>query len=428
MKKIFYLFCLLAAAFAAACTHEEEDLFGDSSANRADAAITADIAVLTGASNGWLMEYFPASMQEYGGYNLLLDFNADGTVQAASEFFNAEDVVTSLYAVKQSSGVVLSFDTYNDIFHLFSDPIDPVGVGGEGFGFEGDYDFLVLEASPEKVVLRGKKAGGIAVLTPMQGDWGDFITAIRESEAAMAFPKYVLVIGEDTVPVSFSYRTMTFTYEENEEQTSQTASYIVTKTGYKFYAPVEVLGVTLSGFTFDAGQGVHGWFTENTNSAIKLIPIVPPLNEQLVGGDWFIAYSKLGSYAQPYFNYVKINALDPMSETLNYAFIGSALYGAFGFNFNSGGYTGLLGLNYTLIGEDQISLQFNMTGPGNGVWYHDNALFPYLLNPFGYSAARTFTLTADDLVNPTYITLTENANTNNAITLSKAMVVDVFAN
>ena len=70
MKKIYYLFCLVAAVLITACTHEEEDLFNDSSANRADATIMANIEVLTGASNGWLMEYFPAISKEYGGYNI----------------------------------------------------------------------------------------------------------------------------------------------------------------------------------------------------------------------------------------------------------------------------------------------------------------------------------------------------------------------
>ncbi len=129
MKKIFYLFCLLAATLAVACTHEEEDLFGDSSANRADATIFASIEVLTEASNGWLMEYFPASAQEYGGYNLLLDFNTDGTVQVAGEVANPDDVTTGLYSVKQSAGIVLSFDTYNEIFHF--SPTQPFLMPGE---------------------------------------------------------------------------------------------------------------------------------------------------------------------------------------------------------------------------------------------------------------------------------------------------------
>jgi hypothetical protein len=412
-------------AFTAACTHEEEDLFGDSSANRADAAINTSIEVLAGSSNGWLMEYFPASLQEYGGYNILLAFDKEGVVKVAGEIADPSDVATSLYSLRQSAGIVLSFDTYNNILHFFSDPSDPSGAGGNGYGLEGDYDFLVLEASAEKVTLKGKKTGGIAILTPMQGDWDSFISNIQNADVAMSFSKFELDLNGETIPVTISHRTLTFTYEEDGDTKSQTASYIVTETGYKFYAPIVIKGVTLSGFTFDSGSI---WFTETENSNIRLVPVIPPLNEQFVAGDWYIKYSTLGTFAQLYFNYCKQNYLDKLGETLNYAYIGSSLDGAFGFNFNSSGYTGLLGLNYTFIGEDKISLVFSMSGQGNGVWYHNNAGFNYLLNPFGYSSARIFTLTTDNITNPTYITLTEDANANNAITLYKTPIYYPFDN
>lgn len=425
MKKIYYLFCLVAAVLITACTHEEKDLFNDSSANRADATIMANIEVLTGASNGWLMEYFPASSQEYGGYNILLKFTEDGKVTVSSELYAPTDAATSYYAVKQSAGILLSFDTYNEIFHLFSDPSDPTGIGGSGYGMEGDYDFLILEATPEKILLKGKKAGGVAVLTPMQGSWSEYISDIQAANDAMIFSKYELEMNGQTIPVTISNRTLTFTYEENGDTKSQTASFILTQTGYKLYEPIVIYEKTLGSFTFDATNEL---FTETNDNNIKLIPVIPPLNEQFVSGDWFIAYSKLGTYAQTYFSYCKQNYIDAIGEEIVYAFMGSALYGKFGFNFNSSGYGGLLGYDYELIGEDKISLQFNMTGEGDGVWYHNNAGFHYLLNPFGYNSARIFTLTTDNLIKPSYIILTEDSNPNNSMTLSANQINYPFRN
>ena len=290
--------------------------------------------------------------------------------------------------------------------------------------FEGDYDFLILEATAEKVVLKGKKTGGYAILTPMQGDWADYITSILELEASMNFPKYELQIDGQAIEVSLSYRTLTFSYlDANGNAASKTASYIITPTGYKFYAPVEINGKEISGFTFDVANSK---FNELKDASIVMVPIIPPINEQFVNGDWFVAYSQLGSYAKTYFNHVKKNFLDPMGEELEFAFMGSMLYGQFGFNFRSSGYPGLLGYDYELIGENQIAMGFNFTGQGNGVWYHNNAGFNYLLNPFGYSAARVFTLTCDDLANPTYITLTEDANPKNSITLFKEQIIYPF--
>ncbi len=182
MKKIYYLLYLATAVLFAACTNEEDDLFDTSSALRADAAIAADTKILTDAANGWMMEYFPEAQQSYGGYNVLLKFGTDGKVTVASELYENSDITTSLYSVKQSAGIVLSFDTYNEIFHFFSDPSDPAGVGGNGYGLEGDYDFLILEATAEKVTLKGKKTGGIAVLTPMKEDWEEYILALQHAE------------------------------------------------------------------------------------------------------------------------------------------------------------------------------------------------------------------------------------------------------
>lgn len=425
MKKIYALFSLIVVVLMAACTHEEEDLFKDSSAVRADAAVKANMEILAGASNGWHMEYFPASMQQYGGYNLLLKFDSEGKVTVSSELYGPTDAVTSYYSIKQSAGIILSFDTYNEIFHLFSDPGDPMGVGGNGYGMEGDYDFLIVEATPEKVLLKGKKTGGYAVMTPMEEDWSKYITSIQSADAAMSFRKFEIQIAGQAVDVSVSYRTLTFNYQEDEEDKSQTASYIVTPTGYKFYESLDILGKSIAGFTFDP---VSQAFSELSDETIKMTPVIPPLNEQFVTGNWFIAYSHLGAYAQTYFAYCKQNFLDLMGEELYYAFMGSLLYGSFGFNFNSSGYAGLLGYDYQLIGEDKVTLTFNFTGQGNGVWYYNNAGFYYFLNPFGYDSSRTFTITADNPKNPTYITLTEDANPDNVITLFASQINYPFNN
>ncbi len=415
MKKIYYsLLYLLTLVVLAGCTNEEEDYFESSSAARADASVKSDLAVLTGAGNGWLMEYFPEVNQSYGGYNVLLKFGTDGKVTVSNEFYDSTDTSTSLYSVKQSAGIVLSFDTYNEIFHLFSDPSDPTGLGGAGYGLEGDYDFLILDATPQKVVLQGKKTHGIAVLTPISGKWDEYLSTIQEASSAMIYSKYKLAINSEEIPVSITYRTLTFTYDQDGSSVSKTASFIVTPTSLKFYEPFAIKNDTLREFVFDPTNNL---FTEASNNSIKLLPVIPPINEQFVNGNWFIAYSKLGAFAQPYYSYCKTNFIDKEGEEIIYAFMGSALYGAFGFNFNSSGYAGLLGFEYKLIGEDKISLKFNLTAQGNGAYYYNNVGFQYLLHPFGASAARIFTITTDKLVTPTYVTLTEDANPVNSITL-----------
>lgn len=418
MKKIYYLFCLVAVMVVSACTHEEEDLFDSSSADRADATIKAYTDILTGAENGWLMEYYPEMQQKYGGYNTLVKFDADGKVTVSSDIYGATDAVTSLYSVKQSAGAMLSFDTYNEIFHFYSDPSDPSGLGGAGYGMEGDYDFLILEATPEKVVVKGKKSGNVAVMTPVSGSWADYITEIQTLEAAMLSNKYTMTVGGKEIFVRKSQRTLSLSYEMNGETVSQKVSYIVTPTGMKFYAPITVNGTEFADLIYDESTVAFA----SSTSGVTMVKILPTVNELFVEGDWFIAYSRLGSFAKPYFDMVK-DMEDDLGEVLQYAFMGSMLSesGTFGFNFISSGYGGVLYFNYQLIGDNQIALQFAMDGEGNGVWYHNEGMYNALI-PFGYNSPRLFTLTTDDIKNPTYITLTEDANPANSMTLFAAQI------
>ena len=45
------------------------------------------------------------------------------------DFFADGEGVKSEYEVKQSAGVMLTFDTYNEIFHFFSEPSNYLGIG-----------------------------------------------------------------------------------------------------------------------------------------------------------------------------------------------------------------------------------------------------------------------------------------------------------
>jgi len=421
MKKIYYLLYLATAVLLTACTNEEDDLFDTSSALRADAAIEADMKILTDAANGWLMEYYPEAQQSYGGYNVLLKFGTDGKVTAASEFDNS-DVVTSLYSIKQSAGVVLSFDTYNEIFHLFSDPSDPLGVGGNGYGLEGDYDFLILEATAEKVTLKGKKTGGIATLTPMKEDWKEYIAKLQSAEEEMSFQKLQLEMNGKIIPVSISFRTLTFTYAVEESNTSVVASYIQTPNGYKFYEPIEVDGIMLSGFTFNSEAEI---FTADDDNSIKLVPVIPALNEQFISGNWYFAYSEISAALQSYFEMAADGSASEGEEIL-YMYMGASNDGTYSFNFRSGNYIGYLTYAYVLTGEDEITLSFTLQGDNNGSYYYSNCNYNNIITAIGSPAGATYKLTTDSEKFPSFIKLTNMADPNKYFTLYPNLIAYPF--
>lgn len=425
MKKIYNILYLAIAILAVACSNEEEDLFSESSSHRADAAIQEYTKVLTDAPDGWLMECFPEAQQSYGGYNILLRFGTDGKVQAASELYAANDVMESYYSVKQSAGIVLSFDTYNEIFHFFSDPSDPSGVGGNGYGLEGDYDYLIIEATAEKVVLKGKKTGCIAVMTPMQSnDWSGYLSRLQEADSQMTFPKLQLELGDEVIPVSTSFRTLTFTFEEGETSRSVTASYIQTETGYKFYEPIDIKGTTLSEFVYDEAGEV---FTVSDNPSVRLVPVIPPLSEQFAGGDWYFAYSALCSAYQPYFDMAAQGSAGEGEEIL-YMYMGTSSSGAYGFNFRSGNYAGCLNYNCEILSDNEVMLSFAIQGDNNGVYYYNNCNYGAPISAIGGSSGVTYQLEADDVKAPTYIKLTRQDNPDLYMTLYANQIAYPFQN
>ena len=164
--KYLVIIGLLAATFAA-CSRDEESLFEKPAAIRAQEAIENAFDVLTAPANGWEMAYFPNLEASAKGYNMVLKFNKNGNVSVTAKngTTTMNKIMTdtaSTWAVKSDYGPILTFDTYNDVFHAFSDP------KGDGAGLLGDYEFLILKATPELVLLKGKKHSAYSVMRPMK--------------------------------------------------------------------------------------------------------------------------------------------------------------------------------------------------------------------------------------------------------------------
>ena len=163
MKKTYIILLALTMVFAA-CSRDEDSLFEKSAAQRVEEALTNATDILTHAENGWEMLYFPN--QANAGYTVLLKFDEHGQVIAASRnpqtTKNAyKEDNNSTWAIRADYGPILSFDTYNDVMHAWADPQK------DGDGYLGDYEFLILEATPQKVRLKGKKHEAYCEMYPM---------------------------------------------------------------------------------------------------------------------------------------------------------------------------------------------------------------------------------------------------------------------
>ena len=187
------LFGMVCAGFAlTGCAGEEDDIFSASAAERLNESSAKYSARLEAQPNGWAMQYYPTYNDEYpygSGYLILMDFNPDYSVRVAmnnrfSDNVFATDV--SAWEVISDNGPVLSFNTYNQCMHAFSDPEDiPWTEDSEqSEGCNGDYEFIIVDAPEDAsyMMLKGKKRDTYNLLTPIEEgvDYEEYLADVKQ--------------------------------------------------------------------------------------------------------------------------------------------------------------------------------------------------------------------------------------------------------
>lgn len=196
MKAKYLLLIGLFAATMVACSRDEESLFEDSAAIRAQKAVDNAFDVLTSTETGWEMAYFPNLEVDAKGYNMVLKFNKNGNVSvtAKNSATTNNKLMTdtaSTWAVKSDYGPILTFDTYNDVFHAWADP------GTDGAGLLGDYEFLILKATPELVLLKGKKHSAYSILRPMKNpDVAAYFAACEKMQTKLLGKNNIVTVNQ----------------------------------------------------------------------------------------------------------------------------------------------------------------------------------------------------------------------------------------
>lgn len=177
--KILILFLGLGGVISS-CTNEQDSIFDESSAVRLEAAKKEAVEYLTSSPNGWMMEYFPNA--ESAGVIFLVRFDPNGScvIGAKHAYQTTFATQTSLFEMIADNGPVLTFNTYNDLFHIFSYPSLPGAAESDGKGLEGDYEFIVLQKEATYAWLKGKKHGAYIRMTPLaEGqDWEEIYNQI----------------------------------------------------------------------------------------------------------------------------------------------------------------------------------------------------------------------------------------------------------
>lgn len=162
-----------------ACSPRVDDIFEDTAVVRLDKNKTAVMQRLMDAPNGWVMQYFPTTSSTSSdpdtkkGYNFLMKFRDDGTVTIGAPVDGTFKTETSLWDVISDNSTVLTFNSFNSIFHLYSNPDPELTLWNtDGTGYGGDYEFAVLEYNEHEnyQLLKGKKRSCYIRLYPLAAE------------------------------------------------------------------------------------------------------------------------------------------------------------------------------------------------------------------------------------------------------------------
>lgn len=263
MKKSLFIIPLLSLA-AVSCNNTEDLIFEGSAAERLEQSKVNAKAKLTEDGGLWAMEYFANDSEP--GYVMLFRFDKNGSVEVSANhkwIGNTFKQERSLWDVISDNGTVLTFNSYNNLFHVFSDPNDITGpyqpvnpdldnrpIDESGFGHEGDYEFQIMNDGDENTIrLLGKKYLDNIYLRklPSDTDEAEYLAKVKANESLIYsgfFPTLIIhnnETGEEFV--SSAKDGVMSVYPKDGDAITQTrsANYITTIDGIRFAKPFKVL-------------------------------------------------------------------------------------------------------------------------------------------------------------------------------------------
>lgn len=296
-----------------ACLFEEENIFDKSAALRMNEEIKADIALLTGAENGWLVDYYAEKNYAMGGYAMHWKFLPDGTVDIACEVavngVPARQPDNSFWDVKAEQAPVLSFDTYNRVLQHFCEPSQ-----SDIDGLAGDYEFIIRRNVDmgDALVITGKRNGNKLIMRPVKAgeDPIDYLAKVKDFASSVItarnFDFYVngqpigTTLFTNGVKGGLSVRAINVqtaipSGAEGQEAVQDTTVYFAfTPDGFRFNEPVRLGGSLVQHFVWNSEARKYVCTDEGVNVEWVCTDAPPQFNYQAFIGDFTLSYGGTG--------------------------------------------------------------------------------------------------------------------------------------
>ena len=313
------------ALFFTSCKNEVDDVFEQPASERMKAFLQQCDDILKAAPDGWRLDYQPANAVSYVSF--IMKFTGKDRVYMWS---NYEDESTTTYNLNSGEGPMISFDTYS-VIHAYADPsTTPLGKG-----YKGDFEFIVMELTPDSLVCKGRKNQDRVVFKKVGAGEQHKIRLIREMDIASISNnsffhclKSPAATAAD-VTLSDDKKELVFKEIQGDVVKTSSATFIFTYTGFDLATPVTVNNKSIRNFVWNSNKSK--FIAENTDTLTtsKTPLIVYPTLQQaagntyrLIGGSYDVQ-GWIGLYKYKYPNYagaqllVDVNGKTGFSVLLN---------------------------------------------------------------------------------------------------------------
>lgn len=435
MKKFIYISTLILALAGTSCNNEEDDIFDKSAALRTQEAADNYTSLLTSNGGLWSMEYFTNSDEP--GYIYVMKFNSNGSVDISgkNEWIGttAVQTETSLWEVISDYGPVLTFNSYNSLFHILSTPEDissTSDIDEQGYGHEGDYEFILIEGNDSTLRTTGKKHNYTIMLRHLAENTNveTYYNSIDEMSANLFSTKFTTNIitdnntGERFVVTGGASGVISVYPEAGDAVTqTETQSAVVNATGLRFASTVTVERATgtdslaFQTFKYNATNGTlvceedENIVMTNMYLADLFIDMsyVWMIDSENIGGQFATAYAAAEEAMQTaYSGRRNLRSISFMGTTVNSVLTPCV-------RFMGGTAAGYMYTTVTRDGNEAVSVVATGSGNNNALRFIADA--PALQTFLDLLGSTKFNITTESLLLPNTMKLTSTTNENDYI-------------
>ncbi|WP_316804623.1 DUF4302 domain-containing protein [Pedobacter nototheniae] len=292
MKKQFLLVSIVSVLLFAGCDKKKDRIFDEDPTTRLNASVD-NVYSAVKTKQAWIFSYYPGVNTEYGGFNLFPNFTSAVDVTIQADY--VATLQTGSFKVYPGAGPILTFDSYNSVIHYFGLPayytvgngsnptaaqLAAANIGTTDAGMKGDFEFLVLSANQDSILLKGRKYGNIMKMKSV--DAAQLPTIITNYKAAAttfnAFRTFKLEVNGTAYATTSTTSTVSGVVRPNRYLNvtgkSISISFIVTDTGLEFYKEYQIDGVKFSKLKYNAPNTTYakGYYS-NSSGSFKVIPL-----------------------------------------------------------------------------------------------------------------------------------------------------------